>query len=118
MSSGSQKRLEGVSFPAPVGGRPPPRPIVCVCGGGVAMGLTAPAAWVVTCTPATGDADSRGACPPHSLPPSTPPMLESCLQAAGGWRVTGSGSEGGTGLELEPGEARGLEGGRPWGSKA
>lgn len=34
MSSGSQKRLEGVSFPAPVGGRPPPRPIVCVWGGG------------------------------------------------------------------------------------
>lgn len=53
------------------------------------MGLTAPAAWVVICTPATWIADSRGAGPPHSPPPS-PPL---CLRAVSGRAaVAGSGS--------------------------
>lgn len=79
MSSWSQKRLEGGSFPSPVG-VPRRAPLY---GGGGRNEPHGPAAWVVTCTPATGDADSRGACPPHSASPP-PPVLESCLWA-GDW---------------------------------
>lgn len=67
------------------------------------MGLTAPATWVVTCTPDTGDADSRGACPPNSPPASTPPCLRAASKRlAGDWFWLGGRNRAGAGAWGSP----------------